>query len=99
MSVESTSAKTEAATVAANKPQETNRPTAVGKRSFLRRWIVPLLILLLAAGILFTITNNWNSWVGGQKDQKTDDAYLRSDITPLSTRISGTVSQVVVEDY
>src|SRR5262245_23498756 len=106
MSAESASFKTEEAaakTEAANKPQETtnskaqetaNRPAAVEKRSFLRRLLVPVLILLLAAAILFTISYNWNSMVGAQKDQKTDDAYLRSDITPLSTRISGTVSQV-----
>ena len=80
-------------------PEKTNGPAAVGKRAFLRRWIVPLFILLLAAVILFSITNNWNSWVGHKEVQKTDDAYLRSDITPLSTKISGTVSQVAVEDY
>src|SRR5262249_5164633 len=31
--------------------------------------------------------------------QETDDAYLRSDLTPLSTRVSGTVAQVAVNDY
>jgi membrane fusion protein (multidrug efflux system) len=31
--------------------------------------------------------------------QKTDDAILRADITPLSTRVSGTVVQVAVGDY
>jgi membrane fusion protein (multidrug efflux system) len=67
-------------------------------RARLRRFI-PILILLLAAAILFLITSNWNSWVGRQGSQKTDDAYLRSDITPLSTRVSGTVTQVAVEDY
>lgn len=61
--------------------------------------LVPVLILLLAASLLFAITSNWNSWTGGRGSQKTDDAYLRADITPLSTRVSGTVTKVAVEDY
>src|SRR6185295_18549247 len=66
--------------------------------SKLRR-LVPVLILLRAAFLLFAITSNWNSWIGGRGSQKTDDAYLRADITPLSTRVSGTVTKVAVEDY
>src|SRR5436853_59907 len=67
-------------------------------RSMLRRF-VPVLVLLLAGIILLLITTNWNAWVGRQGSQKTDDAYLRADITPLSTRVSGTVTAVAVEDY
>src|SRR5262249_6438373 len=69
------------------------------KRRFNTRKIVPLLVLLVAAGLLLAITVNWNRLVGGRGTQKTDDAYLRSDITPLSTRVSGTVQQVAVADY
>jgi membrane fusion protein (multidrug efflux system) len=58
-----------------------------------------VLVLLLAAVILFGIVGGWNRWVGGRGTQKTDDAYLRADITPLSTRVSGTVAQVAVADY
>ena len=60
---------------------------------------VPALILLFAAVILFSIAGNWNSWVGSREIQETDDAYVRSDLTPLSTRVSGTVAQVAVNDY
>src|SRR5215467_10138876 len=62
---------------------------APAKRRYQR--IVPWLILLMAAGILFAIIGGWNGWVGGGGTQKTDDAYLRADITPLSTKVSGTV--------
>jgi membrane fusion protein (multidrug efflux system) len=71
-------------------------PPALAPR--LRR-LVPVLVLLLAAALLLVITTNWNAWVGSRGSQKTDDAYLRADITPLSTRVSGTVTQVAVEDY
>jgi membrane fusion protein (multidrug efflux system) len=67
-------------------------------RASLRRF-APILILLLAAAILFLIVTNWNAWAGSRGSQKTDDAYLRADITPLSTRVSGTVTKVAVEDY
>src|SRR4051794_6247215 len=60
---------------------------------------VPFLILLLAAGILLRITTSWNSWVGAQAVQRTNDAYVRADVTPLSTRIAGTVVQVAVADF
>src|SRR5215475_8315986 len=67
------------------------------KRRFQR--IIPWLLVLVAAGILFAIIGGWNRWVGGGGTQKTDDAYLRSDITPLSTKVSGTVQSVAVSDY
>jgi len=60
---------------------------------------IPVLVLLLAAGILFGIMGGWNRFVGGGSTQRTDDAYLRADITPLSTRVSGSVVQVAVTDY
>jgi len=64
-----------------------------------RRFVPVLLVLFLAAVLLVVITSNWNAWVGSKGNQKTDDAYLRADITPLSTRLSGTVKEVAVEDY
>jgi membrane fusion protein (multidrug efflux system) len=61
--------------------------------------IVPSIVLLVAAGLLFAIAGHWTAWKGNQADQSTDDAYLRADVTPLSTRISGTVRKVNVGDY
>ncbi len=61
--------------------------------------IIPLIVLLAAAGLLFGIAGNWTSWRGSRPNQETDDAYLRADLTPLSTRVSGTVRRVNVGDY
>lgn len=61
--------------------------------------IIPLVVLLVAAGLLFAIAGHWTAWEGARADQVTDDAYLRADMTPLSTRISGTVRKVNVGDY
>src|SRR6202521_5525710 len=64
-----------------------------------QRLVVPLVVVLLAAAVLFTITWNWNSWEGGRIEQTTDDAYVRGDITPLSTKVAGIVRDVKVTDY
>lgn len=61
--------------------------------------IIPLIVLLAAAGLLFGIAGHWTGWQGSRPDQETDDAYLKADMTPLSTRISGTVRRVNVGDY
>jgi membrane fusion protein (multidrug efflux system) len=64
-----------------------------------RQYVTPLLIVLLAAAVVFTITRNWNAWEGGRISQVTDDAYVRGDLTPLSTKVSGIVGEVRVGDY
>ena len=59
----------------------------------------PVLVVLLAAAVVLTITRNWNSWEGGRIEQVTDDAYVRGDLTPLSTKVPGLVRDVKVSDY
>jgi membrane fusion protein (multidrug efflux system) len=58
-----------------------------------------LLVFLLAVAVLVTVTRNWNSWEGGHIEQITDDAYVRGDLTPLSTKVAGIVRNVDVSDY
>jgi membrane fusion protein (multidrug efflux system) len=87
--------KTSAAVPEPSAPPAT-RTSYLGR---LRPFLIPLLIVLLAAGILGITTSQWNTWTGGRSRQVTDDAYVRADITPLSTKISGIVQQVAVEDY
>lgn len=53
----------------------------------------------MSAGILLLITGNWNRWVGDRTSQSTDDAYVRADLTPLSTKVAGLVATVAVADY
>ena len=61
--------------------------------------VTPTLVVLLAAGLVVTITRNWNAWEGGRIEQVTDDAYVRGDLTPLSTKVAGIVQDVKVSDY
>ncbi len=48
---------------------------------------------------MITLTRNWNAWEGGRVEQVTDDAYVRGDLTPLSTKVPGIVRAVNVSDY
>jgi membrane fusion protein (multidrug efflux system) len=63
------------------------------------RYVTPIAVVLLAAALVITLTRNWNAWEGGRIEQVTDDAYVRGDLTPLSTKVSGIVRAVKVGDY
>jgi membrane fusion protein, multidrug efflux system len=66
-----------------------------------KKWSVaiPILVLAVAVFLLFAIRGNWDSWKSDATLQKTNDAYVTGDQIPLSTRVSGTVQRVGVQDY
>ena len=64
-----------------------------------RRFGTPVLVVLMALALVVTITRNWNAWEGGRIEQVTNDAYVRRDLTPLSTKVVGLVREVKVTDY
>jgi membrane fusion protein (multidrug efflux system) len=65
----------------------------------LRGFLAPAAILLIAGGIMAVIAGDWNTWTGNRTAQETDDAYVRADLTPLSTKVAGLVAKVAVSDY
>src|ERR1700689_5866493 len=65
----------------------------------LRGWIVAVVILGIAIALIFVLPFNWTTWASNGEEQKTDDAYLRADVTPLSTKAAGLVASVEVSDY
>jgi membrane fusion protein (multidrug efflux system) len=64
-----------------------------------RAILVPVAVLGIASILFLLIRSYWTKGESGAGVQKTDDAYVRADQTPLSTRISGTVRRVTVGDY
>jgi len=44
-------------------------------------------------------TLRWDAWVGSAAIQTTDDAYVRADLTRLSSRVAGEVLSVAVSDF
>ena len=63
------------------------------------KYATPLAVVLLAGAVLVTLTRDWNAWEGGKIEQVTDDAFVRGDLTPLSTKVAGIVRTVKVTDY
>ena len=76
--------------------QKTTPPASAPKW---QKYATPVFVLMLALAILVTVTRNWNAWEGGKVEQVTDDAYVRGDLTPLSTKVPGIVQAVHVSDY
>jgi len=82
----------------ANAPKLVEHPPSRLKTGW-QKYGTPLIVLLLAIAIVVTITRNWNGWEGARVDQATNDAYVRGDLTPLSTKLPGLVREVKVNDY
>jgi membrane fusion protein, multidrug efflux system len=86
--------------VATPLPPKTDADETVPRRGAKwRNYIVPIFVVLLALAVLITITRNWNAWEGGKVEQVTDDAFVRGDLTPLSTKVAAIVRAVDVADY
>src|SRR6266849_4207366 len=81
-------------------PPESDKPAASAHGSVgWKKYVTPLLVVALGLAVLITITRNWNAWEGGSVEQATDDAYVRGDLTPLSTKVAGIVRTVHVADF
>src|SRR6202162_2247030 len=81
-------------------PAESEKPAATSRGSVgWKKYLTPLLVVALGLAVLITITRNWNAWEGGKVEQVTDDAYVRGDLTPLSTKVAGIVRTVHVADF
>jgi membrane fusion protein (multidrug efflux system) len=64
-----------------------------------RGWIIAIAVLTIAAGLIAVLSSNLTAWASNGAEQKTDDASLRADVTPLSTKAAGLVASVEVSDY
>lgn len=58
-----------------------------------------ILVFLVAIGILVVVSANWNRWEGREGWQRTDDAYLQADLTPIAAKVAGYVRELPIEDY
>src|SRR5512133_390837 len=72
-------------------------PLTIGQK--IRGRLVAITILCIAIAVIFFLSTNWTTWAGEGEQQMTDDAYVRADVTPLSTKAAGIVASVEVADY
>ena len=58
-----------------------------------------ILVFIVAIGIIIVVSTNWNRWEGGTGWQRTNDAYLQADLTPIAAKVAGYVRDLPVQDY
>ena len=86
-------------TTAATPPAQSEHAPAPPAKPKWQKYVTPVVVVLLAVAVIATLTRNWNAWEGGRIEQVTDDAYVRGDVTPLSTKVAGIVQNVKVSDF
>jgi membrane fusion protein (multidrug efflux system) len=61
--------------------------------------LIPLFVLVATVFLVILYASDWKLWDGQLPVEATNDAYVRADVTPLSTKVSGTVSKVLINDF
>ena len=90
-----TSSNVDAASRTASTPPSSAAPTA----GLWARLAIPLLAVIVALAFVALATLRWNAWTGNATTQTTNDAYVRADLTQLSSRVAGEVLKVAVSDF
>jgi membrane fusion protein, multidrug efflux system len=75
------------------------QPPLAGWRSSWSRLAIPLFAVLAAFGFIALATLRWDAWIGAAVIQTTDDAYIKAELTRLSSRVAGEVLTVAVTDF
>jgi hypothetical protein len=75
---------------------------AVSTSDRLRRWVYPILriaFLAFVAWLIWYTAGHWDRWTGAARFESTDDAFVAGDVTPLSARVSGYITEMPVNDF
>ncbi len=74
-------------------------PDAPSANATWRRLVIPVSCVILAAAFVALATLRWDEWVSSAAIQTTNDAYVRAEMSQLSSRVAGEVLTVAVSDY
>jgi membrane fusion protein (multidrug efflux system) len=83
----------------ANRASAETTATASG---WLSRWLLPILriaFLVFVAWLIWYVAGHWDRWTGATRLESTDDAFVSGDVTPLSARVSGNITEMAVNDF
>src|SRR6202045_4697026 len=80
-------------------PLNGSESAPISSRSTLARLAIPLFVVLTAFGFIALATLRWDEWVGNAVIQTTNDAYVKAELTRLSSRVAGEVLTVAVKDF
>src|ERR1700691_3862222 len=72
-------------------------PTIDWNRFFEFAWRI--LVFIVAVGIIIVVSTNWTRWEGGAGWQRTNDAYLQADLTPISAKVAGYLRELPIQDF
>jgi membrane fusion protein (multidrug efflux system) len=61
--------------------------------------LVPLCVVAVICLFVGISSAQWDLWQAGADVQKTDNAYIRAELSRLSARVAGNVREVAVEDF
>ena len=85
-----------AAAASASAPPTKPSPPAPNSWS---RLAIPLFAVLVAFAFIAVATLRWDAWVGNAATQTTNDAYIRAEMTRLSSRVAGEILNVAATDF
>ena len=82
---------------------EANAPgSATPAPAWRSRWLYPILriaFLAFVAWLIWYTAGHWDRWTGAARFESTDDAFVAGDVTPLSARVSGYITEMPVNDF
>ena len=56
-------------------------------------------MFIVAIGIIIIVSTNWSRWEGGEGWQRTNDAYLQADLTPIAAKVGGYLRDLPIQDF
>jgi membrane fusion protein (multidrug efflux system) len=77
-------------------------PAADSASTRLSGWLFPalrILFLIFAAWLIWYTAGHWDRWTGAARFETTDDAFVAGDVTPLSARVSGNITEMPINDF
>lgn len=72
---------------------------SVASGSVLRRLSIPLAAIVSTLIIATLVMSRWDVWTAGAVVQTTNDAYVRAEVTHLSSRVAAAVGTIAVHDF
>lgn len=57
------------------------------------------LVFLIAIAIIVIVSGYWTVWEGGQGWQRTNDAAIQADVTPISAKVAGFIRELPIQDF
>lgn len=80
-------------------PAPPAKPTQRPATPLWSRLAIPLFAVIVALAFVALATLRFDEWVGNAVIQTTNDAYVRAELTRLSSRVSGEVLSVGITDF